>query len=552
MTAVLTPATRAAPVAPVATGTAVTLAGTRRLVRLILRRDRIRLLLWIGGLVALMGVSAQSIASMYGTPQQIQGYIDTVGDNPALVMFAGPGYGFDDPNAGTILVNETALWMALAAAIMSAFLVNRHTRAEEESERADLVRSMGVGRHAVLTATLLVAAGANAAVAIGCAVVTLAFGFPVAGTLALCGTIGLVGMAFAGSTAVAVQIAGTGRAALGLGTGFVGLAFVVRGIGDVNAAVLSWMTPFGWGIGIRSYADERWWTVVGLLAFVVGSLMLAVALSVRRDLGSGLVAARPGRAEAPAGSRHPLGLALRLQRGAVVGWAAALVAAGLVYGSVADDVDAMLADNPELADYLARIGGATLADSYLATALRMLALIIAGFAVSSALRNRSEEAAGYAESMLATPVSRWWWAGSHLVVTVVGTLVLLVVCGFATGISYAVSLDDWSRVAPLTLAALATFPSVLVLAGVATLLFGWLPHATVAAWGALVLVAVVDIFGRVLDLPDWMLLLSPFEHAPAVPAESWDALPIVLLSLLACALFALGLVGFRRRDLATA
>jgi ABC-2 type transport system permease protein len=280
--------------------------------------------------------------------------------------------------------------------------------------------------------------------------------------------------------------------------------------------------------------------------------VLAVALSVRRDLGSGLVAARPGRAEAPAGSRHPLGLALRLQRGAVVGWAAALVAAGLVYGSVADDVDAMLADNPELADYLARIGGATLADSYLATALRMLALIIAGFAVSSALRNRSEEAAGYAESMLATPVSRWWWAGSHLVVTVVGTLVLLVVCGFATGISYAVSLDDWSRVAPLTLAALATFPSVLVLAGVATLLFGWLPHATVAAWGALVLVAVVDIFGRVLDLPDWMLLLSPFEHAPAVPAESWDALPIVLLSLLACALFALGLVGFRRRDLATA
>jgi putative exporter of polyketide antibiotics len=37
----------------------------------------------------------------------------------------------------------------------------------------------------------------------------------------------------------------------------------------------------------------------------------------------------------------------------------------------------------------------------------MLALIIAGFAVSSALRNRSEKAAGYAESMLARPVSRW-------------------------------------------------------------------------------------------------------------------------------------------------
>lgn len=552
MTTVLVPTALPASAAPARSHGAEALVGTRRLVRLILRRDRVRLLLWIGGLVALMAVSAESIASMYETPQQIQGYVDTVGDNPALVVFAGPGYGFDDPNAGVILVNETALWMALACALMSVFLVNRHTRAEEESERADLVRSMVVGRHAVLTATLLVAAGANLAVVLGCLVATLAYGFPLAGTLALCTTIGLVGLAFATSTAVAAQVASTGRGALGLGAGLAGLAFVVRGIGDVNAPTLAWLTPFGWGIGIRSFAGERWWTLLGLVAFVVGFLAVAVALSVRRDLGSGLVPSRPGRAEAPAGSRHPLGLALRLQRGAVVGWALALVAAGLVYGSVADDIEAMLADNPELADYLARIGGASLADSYLATALRMLAMIITGFAVSSALRNRSEEAAGYAESMLATPVSRWWWAGSHLVVTVVATVLLLVLCGFATGVSYAVAIDDASRVAPLTLAALATLPSVLVLAGLATALFGWFPHATLVAWGALALVAVVDIFGGILGLPDWMLLLSPLEHAPAVPAEPWAALPLVLQSLLAGTLVAVGLVGFRRRDLATA
>ena len=106
--------------------------GTGRLLRLIVRRDRLRLVLWVGGLVTLMAVSTFQVRSLYDTPDVIAGYVRTAGDNPALVIFAGPGYGFSDPNSGVVLVNETSLWMALACALMSVFLVNRHTRAEEE------------------------------------------------------------------------------------------------------------------------------------------------------------------------------------------------------------------------------------------------------------------------------------------------------------------------------------------------------------------------------------------------------------------------------------
>lgn len=528
------------------------LVGTRRLVRLVIRRDRIRLALWVVGLVALMAVSAQSIAGLYDTPATVRTYTDTVGDNPALIMFAGPGYGFDDPNAGVILVNETALWMALGCALMSVFLVNRHTRAEEESERADLVRSTVVGRHAPLAATLAVAMFANVAVAVGSALTTLALGFPVAGTLALSAAVALAGVAFAGSTAVAVQIGGTGRSALGLGSALVGVAFVVRGIGDVSAPALAWTTPFGWSIGIRSYAGERWWALLGLAAFATTFVLIAIALSARRDLGSGLLTQRSGPSHAPAWTLHPLGLALRLQRGAVIGWAAGLTVAGLVYGSVADDVGDMLRDNPELADYLTRISGATLEESYLSTVIRLLALVTSGFAISSALRNRSEESAGYAESVLATAVSRWWWAGSHLVVTVIGTVVLAAASGVATGITYSVAIGDGTQVGTLTVATLVTVPPVLVMVGLATAVFGWLPHGTTAAWGALAIVAVIEIFGAVLRLPRWLIRISPFEHVPALPAESWDTLPLVVLTLIAAALTAIGLIGFRRRDLAAA
>jgi ABC-2 type transport system permease protein len=247
-----------------------------------------------------------------------------------------------------------------------------------------------------------------------------------------------------------------------------------------------------------------------------------------------------------------LGLVLRLPRAAVAGWAVGLAVLGAVYGSVADDIEAMLADNPELAEFFARSSGATVTDAYLATSLRILALIVAGFAISSALRTRSEEAAGHAESMLATPVSRWWWAGSHLVVTVVATFVLVAVYGASTAVAYAATVGDWSRVAPVTLAALASYPAVLVLAGLATALFGWFPHATAAVWAVLAAVVVVDVFGAVLRLPHAVLMLSPFDHAPAVPAEAWSARPLVVTTLVAGALLAAGLVGFRRRDLATA
>lgn len=528
------------------------LVGTRRLVRLIVRRDRIRLALWIVGLVALMGVSAQSIAAMYDTPLQIATYVDTVGDNPALVVFGGPGYGFDQPNGGVILVNETSLWMALGSALMGVFLVNRHTRAEEESERADLIRALVVGHHAPLVATLIVAAAATTAVAAGSTIAVLAFGFPVAGTIALCGSVGLVGFTFAAATAVAVQVADTGRAALGLGAGLTGVAYVVRGIGDVSVPGLAWTTPFGWGIGVRAFAGERWWTFLGLAAFAAALVALALALSVRRDLGSGLLAQRLGPAEASAGTRHPLGLATRLQRNVVSGWLVGVVATGLVYGSIADDIEALVADNPELADYLTSVSGATLTESYLATSLRLLALVIAGFAISSALRSRAEEAAGCAESMLATPVSRWWWAGSHVVVTVVATLLLTLASGLAIGIAHAASVGDRSEVGPLVAASLATVPGVLVFAGLATMVFGWWPRATAAAWGVFALAAVVSLFGAVLRLPSWAVDLSPIELAPAVPAEPWDAVPLAVLAVVAVGLFAAGLVGFRRRDLAAA
>jgi ABC-2 type transport system permease protein len=368
------------------------LTGLGRLVRLVLRRDRVRLTVWVVAIIGVVVVSAAGLIGLYPDQESIDAYVRLFGDNPALVTFAGPGHGFDDPNLGVVLVNETQLWGSVAIALMGIFLLNRHTRAEEESERAELVLSGVVGAHAPTAAATAVVATAQVLIGVACAVAFVLLDYPVAGSVALAASMTAVGLVFVGVTAVAAQVFGTGRATLGVSSALLALAFVVRAAGDVGGNLLTWASPIGWAQAVRAFADERWWTLALCLVTAAGLTITAFALAARRDLGAGMLPTRAGPAGAPAWVGHPVGLAFRLQRTALVGWLVGLFLTGLVYGSIADDVDTMVEDNPQLADVFARLEGG-LTDSYLATSLTMLSLLAGGFAVSSVLALRSEESA---------------------------------------------------------------------------------------------------------------------------------------------------------------
>lgn len=90
-----------------------------------------------------------------------------------------------------------------------------------------------------------------------------------------------------------------------------------------------------------------------------------------------------------------------------------------------------------------------------------------------------------------------------------------------------------------------------VTAGVAMLLFGVLPRLVAAAWGVVGYSFLVVYLGGFLSFPDWMANLSPFGHVPQLPAADLTVAPLVVLTGLAALLIAIGLIGFRRRDLAT-
>lgn len=528
--------------------TSSSFTGTRRLLWLVLRRDRFRIAMWMLGLVGLMAVSASSVTALYKTPEQLAGYARTVRGNSALIIQAGPGYGLDQPTVAAVVMNETALWMFVAVAVMNVFMVVRHTRTEEESGRAELVRAAPVGRHAALASAMVGALIVTAVAALGNVIALEVLGLPVGGSAAFGASMIGIGAVFGGVAAVAAQVASGTRAALAAGGAAVGVAFILRAIGDVGNGVLSWASPIGWAQGIRAYADERWWVLLLPVATTLGLVVAARALQDHRDFGSGLVAQRAGRAEARASLSTALGLAVRLQRGALVGWAVGLGLLSFFYGLVADQAEKIIDENPDMADFFAQLGMASVTDAFLSTAMLIMALFASGFTVSSVLRLRSEELAGRADPVLATPVSRRQWAAGHLGIALVGTAVLMLVCGLAMGAAAALVLGDAGRLGELSAAGLVMVPAMWVLAGATFLLFGWRPRWSLAAWAFVAWAFVAEMLGTVLDLPQWLLDLSPFQHVPALPAAPMAWLPLILLTVIAAIAVAAGLSAFDHRD----
>ena len=189
-----------------------------------------------------------------------------------------------------------------------------------------------------------------------------------------------------------------------------------------------------------------------------------------------------------------------------------------------------------------------LVDSFYATSALMLALIATGFAISSALRPRGEEADHRAEPVLTTALPRRTWLLGHLAVTLAGAVAIVALAGLGMGLGYAMVTGDGGNVLRFAGATLAMLPGVLVLAGVAVLLHGLVPRVASLAWLALVWCAVVLLFGTSLRMPSWLQGVSPFHHLAAVPADPVAWTPWLVVLAVGAALGALGVTAFSRRD----
>lgn len=524
------------------------LAGTGVLIRLALRRERIPLLAWVLGIGLVAASTFSAIAALYPDEGERAALAQSIAVNPAFLAITGPITG---TSVGAISAwRVTAVGTSLVA-LMAVFTVIRRTRADEESGRTELIASSVVGRAAPLAAAVAVAAGASLAIGLLAAAAGMANGQDVTGSIVFGGALAGCGVAFTGVAAIAAQLADSARTAVGLATAAVGVTYALRAVGDTNPALswLTWLSPQGWAGHVQAYGANEVW-VLGLY-LVLGAITLAVAARLldHRDLGLGLVPARLGPATNPR-LATPEALAARLHRGTLGGWLAGMVAMGVVTGAVASTSADLLADNPQLERVMAQIGGGgALTDTLLSVMGGLTGLIVGGYAIATAGRMRTEELADRVGPVLATAVGRRRWMAGHLAFVVLGPAVLLLVAGLAAGLVNAVQVGSLADGFGGALGAmLVQLPAALVLGGVAVALFGLLPRLTGLAWAALLLALLLGQLGELLQLPRWVMDVSPYTHVPQVPvaAVSWP--PLVVLTLVAGVLIAAGVTGFARRD----
>lgn len=527
--------------------------GTVRLLRLYLRRDRIVMPLWVLLLsVPLGSVYIKSIEKVYATPADLVNFRHTMMSSPAQIAMYGPMY---NTTLGAAGVWKAGMFHAVIA-IATILVVIRHTRAEEETGREELLASTRLGRLANLTAALLVACGGAVLTGlIGAASITAA-GVPGTGALAFGLAEAGSGLVFAGVAAVAAQLSANARTCRGLAFVVLAVAYTLRAIGDVRAKdgpadVLGWLSPQGWSLQVRPYAGDHWWVLLLHVAATVVLVGVAFALLRRRDLGAGLVAERPGAPTAGPALGGPFGLAWRLQRGSLVAWTVGLALYGLVIGSIVSGAGDELGSGKAVRDIINRLGGAAaLEDSLISTAWIMLGLAAAAYAVSATLRLHAEEESDRAEAVLTGSVGRIRWAASHLVYAVLGPVLVLAVSGLLGGLMYGVAAHDIGDRLPKVLgAALIQLPAVWLFTGVAVLLFGLLPRWSTVAWGVFAGGVALFLLGAISGMPQWVLDIDPYNHLPKVPAEPFRLAPVLIMVVIGVVLTAAGLVAFRRRDL---
>ncbi|MGV0784317.1 ABC transporter permease [Mycolicibacterium sp. XJ775] len=515
--------------------------GIGTLLKLALRRDRVRLSVWVATLSLMMVYAPNAIRLAYPGEEQRLARVNLL-KTPAGMMLGGPMFGVNETDLGVMMANELTLTLTIATSILAILTVIRHTRAEEENGSAELVLSSVVGRYARTAAALTLVGGVNAVLALTMTLAMASTGFAVVDTAAMSLGITGVAMVFGAVSAVTAQLWRQSRTASGAAMATLAVAALVRGAGDVidnSGSTLSWFSPIAWAQQMRPFVDLRWWPFGLLVILAVGLMTVAAVLESRRQYDAGTIASTGERPDAPA-ITGPLRLHLTLQRGQTIGWAVGLFVAGLVFGSMTK----ALMDAAKTNELIARLLSATGNDGIYTTMTQFLAAAATAYVSSVVLRVYTDEQNGLGEPVLAGAVSRWRWLLGAVGCALAGSGILMFCAGLGNGLGAGLTLGEPGTIIRLTLAALAYLPALAVLASVAALAVAL--RSPWIAWLAVTFVITALYLGALLRLPRWLIELSPVGQT-TVPSQ-FPAMALVVMLVTATVLAAIAGLIYRNRD----
>ncbi|MCL2031167.1 MAG: ABC transporter permease [Oscillospiraceae bacterium] len=520
------------------------------LTRFVLRRERVISTLWVA-LLALSAVAlAPGMSDMFDMEAR-EALVQTL-NNPAMISMMGPVFGAENFSAAAMYWVTMPLWVILASAVMNIFLIVRHTRADEERGRSEVVRSLPVGRFANLHAAMITAVIVNALLSLLTGAGILAAGVEgmgFAGSALYAAVLFASGLFFAALSALFCQLSSSPRGASGYSFAVLGVLYMLRAVGDVSHETISYFSVLGLAQHTQAYIENHWWPVWLILLQAAALALVAYKLNSMRDMGQGFLPARPGRRDAPKSLGTAFGLSWRLLRAPMLLWLTVMFVLGASYGSILGDIETFINDSPFYQAIVQVNSSFSVQEMFAAMVNSMMALVCLVPLLLFALKPRAEESDGRTEGILSRSVSRARYLAGYTVWAFGASVLFQTATAAGLYLSAAAVMDDPISFGFLLRANWVYLPALWVIIGAAILLTGWLPKAAPLIWGYFALNFFTAFIGRVLDLPGWLKAVTPFEYIPQLPVEEVRLLPLAVLTAAAAALTAAGFSLYRRRDM---
>jgi len=522
-----------------------------KLMKFILKRDWVRILIWVASIIIIETVIALALAEMYPTQVDRESF-KLVMDNPVMIAMFGKAYGYDNYTFGAMWAHMMYLWMGLIVGIMGIILVTKHLRNEEEEGRYEIIRSLPVGRDAYLLATILLMAVVVSLMTIFKTLVMTFLGidtFDFLGSLNYSLGHGLIAMFFIALSAVISQLYQSNRSVMGMGFGLLLTFYLVFAIGMISLPFLKWLSPFQYLLESQAYVNNYYWPLLILLTLTVCLIILAVYLSSVRDLDAGLFKEKQGKKNIAKYVRRPFGFAVRTQSTMMMYWALTLFILGASYGSIFGDLESFLGNNVYLQQMLPPIPGVPLATQFMGIIMMVMGIAACIPAVLIANKVANEEKKNRVETIMSHPVSRLELMISFLILGVLAGVFMLLVS--AVGF-YAASSSVMENPIPfMTMieAIMVYTPSLILFIGVSALITGFTPDKTWLVNLYLGLSFFIVYIGQIVDIGDLLSKFTPFSYVPRLPVDDMNWFTQAIIVLLGLAFMTIGAWRYKRRDL---
>ena len=517
------------------------------LLALMLRRDRWWLPVWVVSAVVFCVFLVPLMPQLAGTPEKLTALAQMAGD-PATVAMCGVLYG---TSVGALYSQMMMVWSGMLVAVMSILVVARHTAAEEESGRTEVVRSLPTGRLATPLAAGVLVAAMNIAVAVLTGLGMAWFrvdSMTLGGCLVYGAAIGACGLLFGALALLVAQWQCSSRLVTGISLTVMSVAYVVRAYGDLSSEVASKISPLG--LMQRTYPFERdqTWPVWVLLGVSACLAVLAFWRALGRDISaSPLVRQRLGRSSKLRGGQF--GLIWHLTRGPVIAWVVTVLLLSAGYGSVMNQMESFVMSNPLYQQLMGASGTADIMGPVVVMLLLITSMMAVIPVLTTVFQLGAEEQAGRLDLVLGRAVPRQglfaWFAAMAAIV------VLAMQVASAIGFWGATHLvmDAPLPVRWIFGCAINYGAALVAFGGLGLLLAGYAKRLAWIAWAYLVASFLVVYLGGMVNLPAWAAKLSPFGLLPRWPGQPFNWWAWGGLVAGGVVLGVVGARGFRSRDI---